>query len=203
MSGKLQSLLEKLAGIDSPKDQNVGTQEMSNEQPVSNDLFNRLQSYENSVKKGYDPSTDTWMPHESIEGGAPTLAYGDKLLKNKYSPERLNEIMTKGISSEEANSMLQQNINKASSDADSIMNAKGIRQLDPVQKEALTEMVFQMGKTGTLGFNKMLSALQNNDYETAYKEALDSKWAKQTPQRANEVANRLRFGSTKRYLAKN
>lgn len=52
---------------------------------------------------------------------------------------------------------------------------------------ALVQMVFQLGIGGLLKFQKMLSALHAGDYATARKEALDSAWAKQTPERAARV----------------
>lgn len=63
--------------------------------------------------------------------------------------------------------------------------------LSEPQKQALCNMAFQMGLFGLLKFKGMLSALESFDYERAKSEALDSKWAKQTPERANEIANML------------
>ena len=51
----------------------------------------------------------------------------------------------------------------------------------------LVEMAYQMGLTGLNGFVKMLTAIELGDYETAAFEGLDSKWAKQTPNRANRL----------------
>ena len=39
----------------------------------------KLKVYENSIKRGYDPGTNTWTPHESLEGGTKTVGYGHKL----------------------------------------------------------------------------------------------------------------------------
>ena len=58
---------------------------------------------------------------------------------------------------------------------------------EPV-KLAVVAMAFQLGLNGLLGFKKMLHALQCEDWERASREALDSKWAKQTPARAKRVA---------------
>lgn len=59
-------------------------------------------------------------------------------------------------------------------------------------KQALCNMAFQLGVRGLLGFRRMLAAVAARDYETAHREALDSKWAEQTPERAREVAAMLR-----------
>ena len=51
---------------------------------------------------------------------------------------------------------------------------------------------YQLGYDGGMKFEKMWKALEQNDYQTAAKEALDSNWAKQTPERANRFAEFLR-----------
>lgn len=57
---------------------------------------------------------------------------------------------------------------------------------DNVQR-AMANMVFQMGIAGVSKFARMLSCLQAGDYAGAKREALDSAWAKQTPNRAASV----------------
>ena len=61
-------------------------------------------------------------------------------------------------------------------------------------KELLVEMVFQLGKTGVSKFRNMWSALKDHkipDYKTASLEMLDSKWAKQTPNRAKRMSDMM------------
>lgn len=65
------------------------------------------------------------------------------------------------------------------------------RQPDIVQN-ALLNMCFQLGLSGLKQFRRMWAALDGKDYELAHAEALDSRWAKQTPNRAKRVANQLR-----------
>ena len=62
---------------------------------------------------------------------------------------------------------------------------KDCRILDSLAKEIIIEMVFQLGETGVSKFKNMLKALEEGpDYQTAAIEMLDSRWAKQTPNRA-------------------
>jgi len=61
----------------------------------------------------------------------------------------------------------------------------------PVQN-ALVNMAYQLGMSGLLGFRKMLAALEAGDRETAAREALASRWANQTPERAKRVAGMIR-----------
>ena len=56
----------------------------------------------------------------------------------------------------------------------------------------LVDMAYQLGLNGLLKFTKMLTALQQNDYEKAADELLDSNYAKQTPARAKRNAAILR-----------
>lgn len=60
-------------------------------------------------------------------------------------------------------------------------------QPDDVQR-ALVSMAYQLGVSGLLNFRKMLAALESGDRLQAAAEALDSRWARQTPSRANRVA---------------
>ena len=55
-------------------------------------------------------------------------------------------------------------------------------------EEILIEMVFQLGKTGVSKFRKMWDALSEKNYIGASYEMLDSRWAKQTPNRAKDMA---------------
>lgn len=53
---------------------------------------------------------------------------------------------------------------------------------------ALANMCFNLGLSKLLTFRRMLEALENNDYETAADECLDSKWAEQVGNRAKRIA---------------
>ena len=54
-------------------------------------------------------------------------------------------------------------------------------------QRALANMCFQLGLNGLLAFKKMLACLEAHDYAGARREALDSTWATQTPNRAAHV----------------
>ena len=55
----------------------------------------------------------------------------------------------------------------------------------------LTEMVFQLGKNGVRKFKKMLRAITIKDYQEASVQMIDSKWARQTPERAKRLAKMM------------
>ena len=64
--------------------------------------------------------------------------------------------------------------------------------LDSLAREIIIEMVFQLGETGVSKFRNMLKALKVPDYQTAAIEMLDSRWAKQTPNRAKAMSDHMR-----------
>ena len=61
-------------------------------------------------------------------------------------------------------------------------------------KILIIEMIFQLGGNGVSKFRKMWQALQQDppDYAEASVQMLDSRWAKQTPNRANEMAQHMK-----------
>jgi lysozyme len=71
---------------------------------------------------------------------------------------------------------------------------KGLGLLSDARRDAVIQMSFQLGVNGVLKFKKMLKALEVCDWSKAYKEALDSDWAKQTPDRAHRVATQILTG---------
>lgn len=57
---------------------------------------------------------------------------------------------------------------------------------------ALLNMAYQLGVNGVLNFKRMIAALERGDRREAAREALDSTWSTQTPQRARRVAALIR-----------
>ena len=56
-------------------------------------------------------------------------------------------------------------------------------------QEVVYEMCYQLGVTGVSKFKKTLLYLENEEFNMASKEMLDSKWARQTPNRANRLSD--------------
>ena len=59
-------------------------------------------------------------------------------------------------------------------------------------KDVIMEMCYQLGVGGVSKFKKTIAYLQNIQWEEASVEMLDSLWAKQTPNRAKELSNRVK-----------
>jgi len=70
----------------------------------------------------------------------------------------------------------------------------GYERLPVPVRNAVTLMAYQMGVPRLGKFRNMLSAIADGDYVRAAEEALDSRWAKQTPDRAQRVASLMREG---------
>ena len=70
---------------------------------------------------------------------------------------------------------------------------KGLKISDEA-KILIIEMIFQLGKTGVSKFRNMWKALKQSppQYDVAATEMLDSRWAKQTPNRAKEMSGHMR-----------
>lgn len=66
--------------------------------------------------------------------------------------------------------------------------------LDSERQYALIDMAFNLGVWGVLRFKKMLKAMEKGDFNTASKECLASKYAKDVPTRAIRIANTIKTG---------
>ena len=66
--------------------------------------------------------------------------------------------------------------------------------LDENRQFAIVDMCFNLGLTRLLKFKNMISALQQEDWEEASAQALDSAWATQVGNRAQKIATILRTG---------
>lgn len=66
--------------------------------------------------------------------------------------------------------------------------------LDDARKGVLLNMAFQMGTEGLLAFERTLQLVEEGEYEQAAKAMLQSKWAKQTPARAERMSRQMATG---------
>jgi lysozyme len=83
--------------------------------------------------------------------------------------------------------VLEKDLENAISGAEELL--KGCN-LPSLANEIVVEMVFQLGKTGVSKFRNFLAALQGDSPQwlKASEEMLDSRWAKQTPNRAKGMS---------------
>ena len=113
-----------------------------------------------------------------------TVGYGHLCVEDhwedgkKYDKEYLEDILEKDLQSaiDQAHDMCQ-----------------GLEISDDA-KSIICEMIFQLGGNGVSKFKNMWKALKENppNYFEAHVQMLDSKWAKQTPNRANEMSEHMK-----------
>lgn len=97
-----------------------------------------------------------------------------------------------GLTQEESRYLLRNDIHRKSSDLRARFDWFNL--LDDARQAVILCMAFQLGVNGVANFKKMIAAINRGDYKTAALEALDSGWAKQTPERAQRMAQILRSG---------
>lgn len=125
----------------------------------------------NTYNLEYSTADGKYIKEDFKTGG-----YGHRMLQGEVAPdtrEGWEEVFAKDFrkSFEEASKLV---------DKDNI---------DPVALGIVTEMVYQMGSEGVSNFKNTLKFINNKDYASASTEMLDSKWAKQTPDRAVKLSS--------------
>ena len=71
-------------------------------------------------------------------------------------------------------------------------NLNWYKDMPPEVQGVILEMVYQMGFSGFRKFKKAIANMKDKNWKEAATEMLDSRWAKQTPNRANRLANIVR-----------
>lgn len=101
-------------------------------------------------------------------------------------------LIDKGISPEEARIMLNHDIDEFWRKLSARLPL--VNGLDNARQNVVLNMAFNMGVDGFLTFKNMINCLTMRDYHGAAKEMLDSKWARQVGDRANELAKQMITG---------
>lgn len=96
-----------------------------------------------------------------------------------------------GISNEEAELLLKNDLEKAEKEAEKF---PVYSKLNQARKDVLIEMVFNLGFSRLSCFKKMFAALEKGDYSEAANQMLDSNWHKQVGKRAERLAYFMRIG---------
>ncbi|EIT6979587.1 glycoside hydrolase family protein [Escherichia coli] len=140
------------------------------------DLKTRLKEYEGTVayqkKVGYYRDGKFYVYQDSL--GFNTVGYGHLLTRGESYPN--------GITEAEAEALLDHDIMIAQHNVDTLD-----LWVPPDWREFLVIMVFQLGLAGVQKFQKMLKALREKNYPEAVKQAKDSRWYKQTPNRVDQM----------------
>jgi len=116
--------------------------------------------------------------------GKATIGYGHLITEKDNFKEGIE------YSIEELEEVFNQDFNKAVEGANELTSKLNI--ILAKIKGVIIEMVFQLGKTGVSKFKKFFEALNNQDYNEAANQMIDSNWYKQTPKRCLELSEIVR-----------
>lgn len=130
---------------------------------LSKEFISYIKSVENGAKVGF--KNGMWYPHNSPEGGLPTIAYGHKV----SSTSELKTVIN-GISDADAERLLKHDLETARKKVyDDIKSMFDVQiPLDQRQEEMLTDFTFNLGTLK--GFPKFVKAVLNKDWATVNKE---------------------------------
>lgn len=98
-----------------------------------------------------------------------------------------------GLSDDEIDYLLRNDVAKVKRQLDE--HLPWWRELDAIRQRVLCNMAFQLGINGLLGFRNTLAAVKAHDWERAALGMMSSKWATQTPARAQRLAKMMRTGA--------
>lgn len=99
---------------------------------------------------------------------------------------------THGITEAEADALFANDVTSAEA---ALSGVSWFVALDPVRRDAVINMAFNLGIAGLLEFHHMAAALAAGNFEQAAKECLDSQAARQLPARYGRLAAALRTGA--------
>lgn len=97
-----------------------------------------------------------------------------------------------GLSDDEIDYLLANDIRNKTAE---VMKAlPWVATLNDARQAVVVGMAFQLGTEGLLGFKNTLAKMKAGDYLGASRGMLDSKWAKQTPERVGRMAKQMETG---------
>jgi len=126
-------------------------------------------------------------PYHCSEG-YPTIGIGTKIGPKGASLDKY----TFNVSEKAAKAMLDDDVLFI---IKTLVNCKWYVGLNEDRQTIIKSMAYQIGLFGIVKFKNMIAALESNDWQRAHDEALDSLWARQTPERARRHAKVLLTGN--------
>ena len=132
--------------------------------------------------------------------GIATIGIGRNLEDRGITPEELewmdipnmDTIYQYGISEADAMYLAQNDVQIVEEEL--VRAHPCVDRLDSVRQIILIDMGFNMGVPRLCKFKKMWAAVEAEDFPTAAKEMLDSRWSRQVKGRATKLANAMHNG---------
>jgi lysozyme len=98
-----------------------------------------------------------------------------------------------GLSDDEIDVLLENDIDRSIKELGAAFN--WFSDLNEARRDAMIDLVFNMGLTRLTGFKKALAAMAEANYDLAAAEFMDSKWASQVKDRAIEICAMIKTGN--------
>ena len=118
--------------------------------------------------------------------GFRTIGWGHKVVhEDKFEDG-------KTYTKEELQDVFDKDLQKAIGQARMLMEEFNVKDLPTTAQHTITEMVYQLGKSGVSKFRNMWKCLQNRDFNGASLEMLDSRWNRQTPNRCKKLSDQIK-----------
>lgn len=118
-----------------------------------------------------------------------TVGIGHLIVES--DPEEIRNLaLGDKITEEQCNDLFMQDLAKAIADAKIVFDPVWDTFPDIVQ-EVVINMLFNLGRPRFFKFKKTILAIYEGRFEDAAVEMLDSKWAKQVPNRANRLSAQM------------
>lgn len=121
-----------------------------------------------------------------------TIGVGHNIEADPLMMPFLAKLIASGITYEKAMSLLDADILKAKTQLAQAL--PWVVSLDPVRRDVLVDMTFNMGINTLLKFTRTLMLVKDDRYEEAAVEMLDSEWAKQVGIRATALSIIMKTG---------
>ena len=121
--------------------------------------------------------------------GVDTIGYGFNVAYLSKAELELNDGVIEPMSEEVATQILNRKVKKLIKSVDEVYS--WIDSLPEVVKIGIYDMIYQLGIKGFGSFVNTQKYLKLLDYSKAIENIKNSKWAKQTPRRANNLIKRL------------
>ena len=148
------------------------------DETITNAVHKSIRREENGIRDGWDndDNPDRWMPHDSAEGGLPTIGYGHKFSSKK----EMDAVIKKGgWTEQEALDYFKKDMliaeKKAKANYEKEYKDREWSSLTTLDKLMLTEIAFNIGdllskkepNIGEYNWPLLTNALHEKDYETA------------------------------------
>jgi lysozyme len=97
-----------------------------------------------------------------------------------------------GLNDDEIDYLLTNDINRCKEEA---RQFSWYEELDTVRREAVLNLLFNLGRSRFMLFKKAIAGLEDHDYDRASDEFHDSRWRTQVGKRAEDICHMIRTGT--------